>query len=193
MNSEMIKTLEDQLRDMYGRLAYTHKTHEKMADSCNSKFKLLKKSEIILSAVSTGSLLFAVAGESHCATVVGAILSTLLLINILYMKEINISNLIQQHTQTASKLWGMREKLLSLLVDLHDEFPGAELRQRRDEINYELEIIYKNAPRTSASAYASAQVAFKNEELYFAPDELDRLLPPQLRTTPLPTTENKKD
>jgi hypothetical protein len=25
-------TLDDQLREMYGRVAYTHKTHEKMAD-----------------------------------------------------------------------------------------------------------------------------------------------------------------
>jgi SMODS and SLOG-associating 2TM effector domain family 4 len=75
----------------------------------------------------------------------------------------------------------IRERLLSLLVDMNDDRSLEEIRTERDQINEILEEIYKGAPRTTARAYAAAQRALKeNEELYFSEDELDRLLPKQL-------------
>ena len=55
----MNDTLEGQLREMYGRVAYTHKTHEKMADGYIARYKVIKRIEIALSAVSSGSLVLA--------------------------------------------------------------------------------------------------------------------------------------
>ena len=52
------KTLQDQLREMYGRAAYTHKTHEKMADGYVTRYRVIKTIEIALSALATGSLLW---------------------------------------------------------------------------------------------------------------------------------------
>ena len=46
-----------------------------------------------------------------------------------------------------------------------------------------LEDIYKAAPRTNAKAYAAAQKALKEaEELFFTDEELNKMLPKQLRT-----------
>ncbi len=176
------ETLEGQLREMYGRAAYTHKTHEKMADGYVSRYKYIKVSEIALSAVTAGSLLLAVFGESRGGTIIGALLSTILLGVTLYVKEGSLGEQAQKHTVVASKLWAVRERLLSLLVDLRDGRRIEDIRTERDRVNEDLEQIYKSAPRTSSAAYAAAQKALKaDEELYFTQDELDRLLPKQLR------------
>ena len=73
---------------------------------------------------------------------------------------------------------------MSAIVDLR-RTSDAELATRmRDDINAELEIIYKSAPRTDSVAYMAAQDALKNqEELFFSDEELDHLLPKQLRIT----------
>ncbi len=175
-------TLESQLREMYGRAAYTHKTHEKMADGYIARYRLIKTVEIWLSAAAASSLLVAVFGESRCGTIVGAALSTILLGLTLYFKEASLGEQAQKHTVVASKLWGVREQLLSLLVDMHDGRPLQEVRSERDRLNDLLEDVYKGAPRTDSKAYASAQKALKqSEELYFTDDELDKLLPKRLR------------
>lgn len=175
-------TLESQLREIYGRAAYTHKTHEKMADRYTIRHKWFKTVEIVLSAVTTTSLLLAVLGDSHAGTIVGAACSTILLALTLYFKEASLAEKVQKHTEVASKLWAIREGLLSLLVDLNDGRAVAEVRQERDRMNASLEAIYTVAPRTDSAAYATAQKGLKDsEDLFFSDDELDRMLPRQLR------------
>ena len=81
-----------------------------------------------------------------------------------------------------SKLWGVREALLSLLVDMHDGRAVEQVRAERDRLNAQLEDIYKSAPRTDSKAYAAAQRALKaDQELFFTDEELDRMLPQRLR------------
>lgn len=174
--------LESQLREMYGRVAYTHKTHEKMADIIVAKYTRIKTLEVWLSAIGTGSLVFAVFGESHTATIIGAFLSTVLLGLVLYFKEATLGEHAQLHSETAARLWGLRERLLSLLIDHRSGVADLVVSERRDAINESLEKLYKSAPRTTARAYKLAQDALKeNQELYFSHAELDRLLPPELR------------
>lgn len=176
-------SLEGQLREMYARAAYTHKTHEKMADRYISRYKRIKNAEIILSAVTTSSLLLAVFGDTHPYTLIGAVLSTILLAFTLYFKEASLGEQAQKHTIVASKLWGVREALLSLLVDMSDGRTVDEIRVARDRLNATLEDIYKAAPRTDSRAYTDAQKALKQaEELFFTEDELNRMLPKELRT-----------
>lgn len=180
MNTEL--SLEDQLREMYGRAAYTHKTHEKMADVYITRYKSIKTIEVVLSAISAGSLLFAVLGDSRSATILGAVLSTVLLGLTLYFKEASLGEQAQRHTEIASKLWGIREKLLSLLIDMNDGRAVGEVREERNQLNRALEEVYKGAPRTNNRAYAQAQTALKsNEDLFFSSEELNKMLPQKLR------------
>jgi len=170
---------------MYGRLVYTHKAHEKMADRYVGRYRKIKCVEVILSALSASSLMLAVLGDSKAGTIAGAALSTVLLGLLLYFKEAALGECSQRHTEVAAKLWGLRERLLSLLVDMKDGLASDVIRERRDEINSMLEQIYRGAPRTDAKAYTAAQVALKrSEELFFAPEELDHLLPSDLRRGP---------
>lgn len=175
-------TLEGQLREIYGRAAYTQKTHEKMADAYITRYRSIKGLEITVSAFTLGSLLIAILGESRAGTIVGAALSTLLLGVTLYFKEAALGEQAQKHGEAASKLWGVREALLSLLVDMHDGRSIAEIREERNRLTGLLEEIYRGAPRTDSAAYAAAQRALKNdEELFFTDEELDRMLPVRLR------------
>lgn len=175
--------LESQLREMYGRAAYTHKTHQKMADDYVSRYKLIKVAEIALSAATASSLLLAIFGEKPAGTITGAVLSTILLGFTLYFKEASLGEQAQKHTEVGAKLWGVREALLSLLVDMQDGRLHDEVRRQRDRLNVELEDIYKAAPRTNTKAYEAAQKALKeSEELFFSDEELNRMLPKQLRT-----------
>jgi hypothetical protein len=177
-------TLAGQVREMYGRVAYTHKTHEKMADAYVRRYKIIKTLEIVLSSLASGSLLVAVLGDSRIATILGAAISTVLLGFALYFKEASLGEQAQKHTVVASKLWGVREELLSLLVDMSDGRNIEEVRSERDRINRGLEDIYKGAPRVSSAAYAAAQRALKSgDELYFSKEELDKLLPKALRSS----------
>lgn len=146
--------LEGQLREMYGRAAYTHKTHQKMADGYVTKYKRIKLIEIVLSAATTTSLLVALFGKSEAATAVGAVLSAILAGCALYFKEASLGEQAQLHTEVGAKLWGAREALLSLLVDLQDGRPVEEVRQQRDRLNAELEDIYK--PRREPTARPTA-------------------------------------
>jgi hypothetical protein len=175
-------TLEGQLREMYGRSAYTHKTHEKMADQYIRRYKFIKVTEIVLSAVASSSFLLALLGDSHTGTLVGSIVSTILLGLTLYFKEAGLTEKAQAHTEVASKLWAIREALLSLLVDVEDAGAAEPIRARRNELNASLEAIYRVAPRTNNKAYCAAQKALKQaEELFFTDDELNKMLPTQLR------------
>ncbi len=182
MATPAMTSLEGQLREMYGRAAYTHKTHEKMADGYIRRYQLVKGAEIFLSAVTAGSLLVSVFGDSKAGVIVGAVLSTVLLALTLYFKEAALGEQAQKHSVVASKLWGVREALLSLLIDMHDGRNVEDVRQTRDQLNRVLEDIYKSAPRTDSDAYAAAQRALKQEqELFFTDAELDHMLPEPLR------------
>lgn len=175
--------LEGQLREMYGRAAYTHKTHQKMADNYVTRYKRIKVAEILLSAATASSLLITIFGDKPIGTIIGAILSAILLGFTLYFKEASLGEQAQLHTEVGAKLWGVREALLSLLVDLQEGWPVDMVQNERDRLNAELEDIYKAAPRTNAKAYAAAQKALKDaEELFFTDEELDKMLPKQLRT-----------
>lgn len=177
------ETLDGQLREMYGRAAYTHKTHEKMADNYIARYKRIKTVEICLSALASSSIVLAVFGDTKTATIIGAALSTVLLGFLLYFKEASLGEQAQKHTVTASKLWGLRERLLGLLVDLRRTGDADRAAAGRDAVNAQLEEVYRNAPRTDSKAYAAAQDALKNqEELFFSDSELDHLLPKQLRS-----------
>lgn len=174
--------LESQLREMYGRAAYTHKTHQKMADNYVDRYKRIKFLEIALSAATASSLLLAIFGDKPAGTIVGAVLPTILLGLTLYFKEATLGEQAQKHTEVGAKLWGVREALLSLLADMQDGSPHDDVRRQRDKLNAELESIYKAAPGTSATAYAAAQKALKDsEELFFSDEELNKVLPKQLR------------
>lgn len=175
--------LEGQLRECYGRVVYSHKTHEKCSDILLARLRTVKLWQIILSAITTGGFVAAVFGADKYGALAGIIVSTALLALNAYTKNYDLGELAQKHKQAANDLWIVRERYLSLLVDLRmREKPLEALQGQRDKLVEELHKVYSGAPSTTVEAYRKAQHALKHlEDMTFSDEEIDRILPQELK------------
>lgn len=180
---ESKQVLEGQLRECFGRVVYSHKTHEKQADLLVTRLSRIKLGHIILSAIIAGSFLVRLFGLGEIGSIIGAVVSAVLLGLTLYSKDSNLAELAQKHKHAASELWLIREKYQSLITDLAVGGKRLEVIQAgRDKLMVDLNSVYFNAPPTSSKAYAKAQKALKqNEEMTFSDEEIDDLLPDDLK------------
>lgn len=175
--------LESQIREIYGRVVYTHKTHEKCADVLKNRSDGLKLAEILLSAATTTSVLVILFGDGKIFQFIAALFSTTLLALTFYLKDFNLLAIAEKHKQAALDILEIREQLLSLLVDIRiGNKKIKQLQQIRDELNEKLINTYRGAPKTINKAYQIASKALKeNEEFTFSDPEIDEFLPESLR------------
>jgi len=175
--------VEGQVRDCYGRVVYTHKTHEKCADILLSRLSTIKLWQIILSSVTTAGFVAAIFGAGPVGAVIGVVVSTTLLVLNAYTKSYDLGELAQKHRQAAADLWLIRERYLALITDLRVGKDSLEkITSRRDELLEDLHGVYSGAPSTTYQAYKKAQEALqKYEEMTFSDAEIDALLPRELK------------
>ena len=72
--------LAAQVRECYGRVVYSHKTHEKCSDLLLARLSNIKLLQIILSALTTGGFAATIIGDNKWGAFAGVIISTMLLI-----------------------------------------------------------------------------------------------------------------
>jgi hypothetical protein len=175
--------LEGQLRESYGRVVYTHKTHEKAADILLARLSQIKIWQIILSALATGGFIATIFGAGKVGAIIGVVVSTTLLVLNAYTKDYDLGELAQKHRQAGADLWFIREKYLSLITDLRmGERPIEELQKGRDELLKDLHSVYSGAPSTTYQAYKKAQEALQHlEDMTFSDAEIDAFLPKALK------------
>lgn len=181
--------LEGQLRECYGRIVYSHKTHEKCADILFERHKQIKFWQIVLSALVTGGLVTALFDFSslteykRCGTFLVLVLSTILLVLNSYTKDYDLGEIAQKHRQAGAELWIIREKYLSLLTDLRIGIVSLDvICSCRDQLVDNLHAVYSGAPSTNYKAYVEAQKALKElEDMTFSDNEIDAFLPRELK------------
>lgn len=177
--------LEGQLRECYGRIVYSHKTHEKCADILLDKWTQIKRWQLILSALTACGFIAAVFGGGQIGSILGVVVSTVLLVLNAYIKDFDHSELAQKHKQTANNLWLVREQYLSLIADTRmGKRPIVILQDGRDALMRDSHAIYTTAPPSNSKGYTLAQTALKlREDLTFSDEEIDAFLPRELRKT----------
>ncbi|MDE0430031.1 MAG: SLATT domain-containing protein [Caldilineaceae bacterium] len=182
--TEPKSAFEGQLKELFGRAVYSHKTHEKCADILLRRLSCITWAQISLSALSAGGYVSTLFGTGVFGSIGGFILSASLLVLNLYTKDHDLGESASKHRRTATDIWLIREKYLSLIFDLEiGGRPLKDLQKERDELAESLYAVYKAAPSTNSKAYAMAQKALKyDEEMYFSEDELNEMLPKHLRT-----------
>ena len=187
--------LEGQLRECFGRVVYSHKTHEKCADMLTTCLSRVTLSQIALTAFVTGSLIFRLIGFGNLATIIGIIFSAILLGLNLYMKDRNLNDVIHKHRKTANDIWLIRERYQSLLTDLLMQHKSLNsIFAERDALMTELHSVYSAAPSTNSSAYKAAQKALKqDEDMTFSDKEIDAFLPEELKRTPKTVTHSRNE
>ena len=179
-----VEILESQIRECFGRVVWTHKTQEKCADILSCRNSVFKWVQIILSAITTTGILASCFSDSSWVKIVSAIISFVLVCINAYLKQYDLGELSQRHTEAAVGLWDIRESYFSLLTDMRLDSNVAieEIKKKRDELQGRLKRLYKCSPRTISKAYTEATKALKEcEEMTFSDDEIDKFLPEQLR------------
>ncbi|EQC04256.1 hypothetical protein KAM472_35620 [Aeromonas caviae] len=171
------------MRECFGRVVYSHKTHEKCADILLKRLSTVKLWQIILSALTTGGFIAAVFGAGDIGALVGIVISTVLLVLNAYTKNYDLGELAQKHRQAGADLWIIREKYLSLITDLRmGEKPLESLQTERDVLLEQLHAVYSGAPSTTYEAYKKAQEALQQlEDMTFSDAEIDAFLPKKLK------------
>lgn len=173
--------LEDQVRECYGRVVYTHKTHERMADRCARTLTRYKIAQIVFTALTSTSAVGVVVTDETWLKIATVLISFLTLFVSTYMKNFDLGSTAQKHREAAAKLWNVRECYLSLLTDLPKLSREAAV-ERRDELQMMLAALYVAAPHTDGKAYIEAQKRLKSmEDMTFTAEEIDCFLPLSLK------------
>lgn len=182
-HNEKFRILEGQIRECYGRVVYSHKTHEKCSDILLDRLSKIKLWQIILSALATGGFISILFGTGNIGAIISGVLSTILLIINSYTKDYDLGEIAQKHKQAANELWKIREEYLSLLTDLMINGDDIEnIQSKRDSLLTKLSSVYEGAPSTFPKAYLKAQKALQElEDMTFSDDEIDAFLPKELK------------
>lgn len=191
-NSLLNCPLHYQLRELYGRLVYTHKAQEKEADIARIKLFRWQNIQLVVSSLTATGVLTSIWGDCVAIKVISAILSAVLFVISAYLKNSDFGGLSRKHSEAAAYLWDMREKYLSLLVDLQQgSVTQEDVCRRRDCLQDRLAIFFKDAPRTTSEAYKDAVKALKeNEEFTFSDKEIDCFLPESMRMSVIKEKES---
>jgi predicted RNA-binding protein YlqC (UPF0109 family) len=175
--------LRTQLREAYGRIVYTYTTHLKMVNRISKNGRVVKTIQIVLSAISTGGILGTIITNELVLAYIGGLFSTALLVLNLYIKDFNHAEDIKQHRVAADNLWYVREQYISLLTDfciLSEE----QIIIKRDDLQNRTFELYQQSPKTDPKSYSAAKKALQSEEeQFFTPEEIDKMLPVHLRIT----------
>ncbi len=180
---ESTQIIEGQLRECFGRVVYSHKTHEKCADILQQRLSILKVSQIVLSAVTTGGGISVLLGAETIGAIIASTVSAILLGLTLYLKGEDLGELVRRHKTTAADTWLIREKYQALITDLAvGDKPLEIIRQERDILMKDLHLVYSSAPNTTYKAFKKAQHALKySEDMTFSNEEIDAFLPSELK------------
>ena len=171
------------IRESFGRVAYSHKTHEKAAEIEDRNSKIVKWANIVLTALTSGSLVSTIVTNQNAFLYISAFLSSLMLGFTLFQLNFNPAEIAEETSVCSKELWYIREKYINLMADIINGKLSDELIiSKRDQLIEELKLIYKFAPQTNSKAYEKARKALKiNEELTFSDEEIDQFLTSELK------------
>lgn len=169
-------------RELYGRVVYSHKTHEQEREIWGSKTSWTNIVNVLLTGLTT---LFAIISASltpSWALIATAISAVATVIFVVWQSSFDPAGKENAQRTAAKELLWIREQLLLLIMDAHmPSVPDEKLQIELATINRELTAVYKFAPNTSSEAYARAEAMIKRGHMTFSDEEIDGMLPTQLR------------
>lgn len=179
--SEPLRVLNGNVREAFGRVVYSHKTHEKAREIESGRVNIVKWTNIVLTTLTSAGLLGTIITDGRALLYTSAALSALALAFVIFQFSFDPAGAADKHRIAAKELWYLREQYANLLTDIQCGLPEDRVVSRRDELMGALNEIYAHAPDTSSKAYRKAQKALKvSEDMTFSDQELDKFLPKQL-------------
>lgn len=173
--------LYSQIQDEYGKITYTYTTHLKEAQLLQKRNRAFKWVQIMLSAFSSAAFIGLLIKNQKWVNFVGTIVSTSSVIINSYLKDLDQSSEANKHLEISKDLRTVRNKYLSLLTDFNS-LSSDEIRNQRDKLQKETDLIFKEELTTSKKAYEMARMSLKKQdEQFFSQEELNKMLPEHLR------------
>ena len=168
-------------RDLFGRVVYTHETHERERIIWSAKVRRINWWNIILAATTTVLAVTSAAFPNACWLILTAISAGVTTGCALWQASNDPAGKEGQHRVAAKELLWCRQQLLMLIADCHIPLPIDQLRHSLEMINRELHAVYKFAPNTSPEAFKQAEAGIKAGHFSLSDDEVDAILPETLR------------
>ena len=194
-NTHEYEKLLSVVRELYGRVAWTHKTHEKDREIWSNKVCRVRWVNVVLIGITT---LLATAGaitNSQTTFIVASVFGAISTAFVVYQLSFNPEKLESEHRRAAKRLLYLRDRYLVLIQKImSDNAPIKQLQEELESIHREVSLVYEYAPDSSSKAYSEASKALKKEEeLTFSQEEIDMLLPEDLRLTAPDSSHIKGD
>jgi len=171
------------IRESFGRVVYSHKTHEKAAEIAERTTKRVKWLNIVLTAITSGSLLSTIITNETILLYIGAVFAAFTLSFTIFQLSFRPEEEFEKNRNIAKELWYIREKYVNFLSDImSNNLSDDSIMSKRDQLVEELKLVYKFAPQTNPRAYKLARKALKiDEELTFSNEEINHFLPDGLK------------
>jgi hypothetical protein len=168
-----------EIRSTYGRVAYTHKTHEKDAEIRSANARRLRVANVAVFGIAAVAAVIAPLLQSGVAAWVAAVSTVIGFVFSALQLSFDPAAEAAAHRMAAKSYLSIRNELAKLIADCRSTASVTPaLRGRRDDLGERMRIADDLAPQTSQRAYAVAQDAIKNgDELTFSEEELNALLP----------------
>lgn len=166
----------------FGRLVYTHKTHEKEAERKVAQGLWLTWANLIVVTVTLATTLAQPLLRGTWAQWIPVASAVLAFGFGTAQISFQPQREAAEHRSAAKAFLNLRDDFMRWLADrkVNPDAPG--LPARRDVLAARLSELYAYAPQTSHAAYEWARNALNGSEgLVFTQEELDRMLPEELR------------
>lgn len=165
-------------KEAFGRVAFTHKTHEKEAELKETAARRIKVANVAVIGLTAAAALAAPLVQSTAAAWLAVLSALLALVFAAFQLSFDPAADATRQRLAAKSYLALRNDYRRLIADAQagDLTPGA-LRDRRDALARELDHLDRTAPQTSPKAYETARAALLGaEELMFTDDEYRHLL-----------------
>lgn len=170
------------IREAFGRIVYTHKTHEKERERLTAYGVVAKWVNIVLCGLTFSGIFVTVGTQEVGWLVASLILSALSAGFAVFQVSFEPLKAAEAHRAAAKTFLSLRNRYELLIADIADQtLTDDETLARRDSLASESNEAFALAPDTSSRSYRKAQQALKiNEDLTFSDDEINAFLPPAL-------------
>jgi hypothetical protein len=167
-------------RELYGRVVYSHKTHEKEREICTRRVRLMTRINITLTGLTTFLAILTAAIPATAALIATAVSATATVCFVVWQSSADPAGQESRNRVIGKELLWIREQFLLFVADCHGTMPPDQLQRRLEMLTRELTAVYKFSPDTSPEAYAAADKMLKSGHFTFSDDEIDSFLPAEL-------------
>lgn len=171
------------VKETFGRVTYTHKTHEKDAERSEKSARRIKGLSVLIVGVTAAAALAAPLLDSDVAAWTAAVAGVIGLVFAAYQLAYDPAADAARHRLAAKSFLTLRDDYRRLLADAQaGGLSPRALRARRDQLARELGHLHRTAHQTTPQAYQKAREALQgSEELSFSESEYRHLLGPGAR------------